>query len=65
MRTNSSGVTENAEFKIDKEKFDKNFVDVFGNKPSPFCDLCEKRHSFCECKKTDKPYKEKNESSST
>lgn len=35
MRTNSSGVTENAEFNIDREKYDANFVHIFRK------DLCE------------------------
>jgi hypothetical protein len=36
VRTNHSGVTENAEYNIDKEKFDANWVHIF-------------RKDICEC----------------
>ena len=55
MRTNRNGVVEKAEFNIDKEKYDKNFTDIFGERPSPFCEKCEKRFSFCECEKSVHP----------
>lgn len=54
MRKNHSGVVESAEYKIDKEKYEKNFTEIFGEKPNPFCDKCEKRHSLCECEREEK-----------
>lgn len=50
-RTNHAGVTENAEYKIDKEKYGEHYTEIFGEKPSPFCDKCGMRHAFCECVK--------------
>lgn len=51
MRTNVHGITENAEFKIDKEKFDEGMDRIFGPPPKQFCDSCDKRLSFCDCPK--------------
>lgn len=48
-RQNACGVIENSEFKVDKEKYNKNYTSIFGEKPSPFCNKCDKRWSFCEC----------------
>ena len=59
MRTNRNGVTENSEFKINPDKLKEGLTRVFGESKSPFCDKCEKRHSYCECgpglEETDQP----------
>jgi hypothetical protein len=49
VRTNSCGVTEKAEFKIDLDKFASEIVRIFGEKKSEFCEYCEKRFVWCEC----------------
>lgn len=41
---------ENAHLKTDQKKFNEEHERIFGKKESPFCDKCEKRHSYCECK---------------
>jgi hypothetical protein len=49
MRTNHAGVTEKAEFNVDREKYKEGYERIFGKKPSPFCDTCEERKSYCKC----------------
>lgn len=39
MRTNHAGVTENAEYRIDKEKYDANFMHIFQKDKCP-CPEC-------------------------
>jgi hypothetical protein len=44
---------ETAHNKTDLKKFGEGMDRVFPLKALPFCDVCEKRHSYCECKKND------------
>lgn len=44
---------ETAHKKTDLKKFHEGLDRVFGVKPGPFCDKCEKRHSYCECENSD------------
>jgi hypothetical protein len=48
MRTNHSGVTENAEFNIDKEKFDANYLHIFRKDICPCYDCDEWRQALLE-----------------
>lgn len=48
MRTNSSGVTENAEYRIDREIYEQNFVHIF-------------QKDKCECEECGEMRKEKQE----
>ena len=41
MRTNSSGVTEKAEFNVDKEKYNNGYDHIF-NREKCQCEECEK-----------------------
>ncbi len=43
MRTNGSGVTEVAEFNIDKEKYDANYVHIFQKDKCQCSDCVSKR----------------------
>jgi hypothetical protein len=40
---------ENAHNKLNKEKYEENYVAVFGEKPNKFCDVCDLRLVFCIC----------------
>jgi hypothetical protein len=40
---------ETAHKNTDIKKYHEGLDRIFGQKASPFCDKCEKRHSYCEC----------------
>lgn len=42
MRTNHSNVTENAEYRIDRDKYDANYVHIF-QKDKCECEECEEK----------------------
>lgn len=56
MRTNHSGVTEKAEFNIDRDKYGENFDRIFGKKDieeNACCSICgELEEVGCECHNT-------------
>lgn len=37
---------------IDKEEFKRKWNDIFGDKPilSGYCNICNRKYSWCECK---------------
>lgn len=50
IRKNACGVEETAEFNINRDVFEKEHSRIFGESVKKFCDKCDLRLSFCECK---------------
>jgi hypothetical protein len=51
MRTNKLGVTEVASIRTDQEKYMQEHERILGHGKKQFCDVCDKRLSYCGCPK--------------